>query len=219
MEDRIRISALALALVAMVPHGAYVAAVLAAGCSDGSARGLAYGAPQPGLPDPPRAVVGTPPAVDSPAPPVPTTWREAVEAADMVDAGDRIPPAAWELALRADAVARWSDLAPPRDETTVLQAMKDIEPARGKRLCVTGRLAEVHVVRADGFAASWGTLVSTAGAITAVGGAETGDLVAGSAARFCGVVVGSRAYRNTRGGEAQTIMVAGAWDLPARRVR
>lgn len=80
-------------------------------------------------------------------------------------------------------------------------------------------VAEIHVVRADGMTASWGTLVSTAGAITAVGGAETGDLVAGSAARFCGVVVGSRAYRNTRGGEAQTIMVAGAWDLPARRVR
>lgn len=211
--------ALALALLALVANGASLAVALAVGCSDGSERGLAYGAPRPGLPDPPKAVAAALPVVDPPAPPAPATWREAMEAADLVDAGDRIPPVAWELALRADALARWSDLAPPRDETTVLQAMKDVETARRKRLCVSGRVAEIHVVRADGMTASWGTLVSTAGAITAVGGAETGDLVAGSAARFCGVVVGSRAYRNTRGGEAQTIMVAGAWDLPARRVR
>lgn len=149
MGNRSRILALALALLALVANGASLAVTLAVGCSDGSERGLAYGAPRPGLPDPPKTVAAAPPVVDPPAPPAPATWREAMEAADLVDAGDRIPPVAWELALRADALARWSDLAPPRDETTVLQAMKDVETARRKRLCVSGRVAGWKNARRD----------------------------------------------------------------------
>lgn len=102
------------------------------------------------------------------------------------------------------------DTLPP---TTIPAVKKDSEVARGKRLCATGKVVQIARSRAEQWGASkvWQGLVMTTAQdvlrFTAVG--ETGEIVEGTTATLCGVVVGNYTYSNAGGGTTHAVAVAG----------
>ena len=135
----------------------------------------------------------------------------------MGDAGDEMNPGAMLFAVWAGNKLRWTDVAVPKNETSFKLVMKDSDAARQKRMCVSGSLIEISKGNDDPKIFTGG-LVSNYGDIyrfMAVG--STGELVAQSRARLCGVVVGQYAYANTIGGQAKSVMLVGMFDLPENK--
>lgn len=123
--------------------------------------------------------------------------------------------AAWAIVKMT-----WVDVAVPVDETSHAKIQKDVDAERGKRLCVTGSIVEIAAVKDGPRAIAYEGLTHGAGGalyhFLATG--DTGELVAGSMARFCGVVTGRYDYANSAGGSSHAVDVVGMFDLPANRV-
>jgi hypothetical protein len=87
---------------------------------------------------------------------------------------------------------------------------------RGKRLCAPGVLIEIAVEKASSTKkAASGLLMSDAGNLFrfyALG--SSGELVAQSRARLCGVVTGRFDYSNSAGGTGHAVKIVGMFDLP-----
>ncbi|HMJ14784.1 MAG TPA: hypothetical protein VK524_25405 [Polyangiaceae bacterium] len=150
------------------------------------------------------------------------SFNEAVRAARprMRDTFDEGPT------LAAYAVANWlhekgvlADVDVSPEETSTRFAKKDIEVARGKRACFVGNVA--HIARNPFYPQSFDATLSSEDwdAVNAVAARNTGALVEGMRARFCGVVTGVVTYVAASGGRASVVQLAGMFDLPENRNR
>lgn len=122
------------------------------------------------------------------------------------------------LVTWASARMRWADVAVDEDETNYGMVQKDIEAARGKRLCISGTVVEIHVDKSTPKPVYDGIIQSAAGnlfAFAAVG--SSGAVVASSLARLCTVVVDLFDYTNSMGGMGHAVDVIGMFDLPENR--
>jgi hypothetical protein len=137
----------------------------------------------------------------------------------MGDAVEKDSEGAVLFAAWATKHAVWGDFSVQSDETTFALVQKDSPGAIGKRLCTTGSVVEIHVDHVEGLGPmSEGLTQSYSGNLfrfLAVG--STGALVSGSAARFCGVVIGNYDYSNSGGGVGHAVSLVGMFDLPQNR--
>ena len=149
------------------------------------------------------------------------TVPEAIAAAlpDMTDeSGGKDSVGAVALAMWLAEMKRWRELEPAADETNYALARKDPDAARGKRLCIPGQLVEIRIDRSTGYPLAEGLLMSTAGNLFHfLAAGSTGDLVAQSSARLCGVAIGVYEYPNSGGGTGHAIETVGVFDLPENR--
>ncbi len=120
------------------------------------------------------------------------------------------------LATWADKRLRWDDLERVPG-TTVGKAQKDPDAERGKRLCVAGAIVEIHADRSIGPTLYQGGMMVAGDVVRFIAVRSTGDLVAQSAARFCGLVTGRESYQNTRGNTVHATQAVGIFDLPENR--
>lgn len=186
--------------------------------------------PSPPTSAPVPAVV----AVAPPAMPTPTAVVEAVEdtpvtlwgavrqyKSRMGDeyTGDKMPEGARLLGWWAMKHLRWWDFS-ELPKTKFALALKDPEEERGKVLCDTGLVFEILVERIPDMGKIAHVGVTTRGDVyqfVAVG--DTGKIVEGSKATFCGVLVGKWDYPNSGGGTTHALRLVGMFDLPANRLR
>lgn len=110
---------------------------------------------------------------------------------------------------------RWAELE-ALPSTSWALVMKDPNIERGKRHCITGRLVQIHASKKR--SAYWGTIADSQARVTSFEAhGSTGDLVAGSSGKFCGVACGIEEFENTGGGTTQAVFAVGMFDLPANR--
>jgi hypothetical protein len=96
--------------------------------------------------------------------------------------------------------------------------MKDSDSERGKRLCVSGQIVEIAKEKSDTFNIYSGGLVDNYFNIYRfIAVKDTGDLVAGSHAKFCGIFTGKNDYSNSQGGVAHSVHLIGIFDLPSNK--
>ncbi len=136
----------------------------------------------------------------------------------MTDARNDTSPGAEALTIWGIGHMKWSDVAVTKDETSIALVKKDSDEARGKRVCYGGSLIQIEVVKDEWGKSATGLLVTNDTSLihfSAVG--STGDLVAQSPARICGVVIGKYDYSNSGGGVGHAVQVVGMFDLPANR--
>jgi hypothetical protein len=115
---------------------------------------------------------------------------------------------------------RWTDVGVTTDETSFALARKNIDDARGKKLCVSGSIIEITESKLDQGRMSEGLIQSWAGNLFSfLGVGSSGAIVQGSTARFCGVVVDAFDYANSGGGTGHAIDVVGMFDIPENRNR
>jgi len=103
-------------------------------------------------------------------------------------------------------------------ETSRAKVMKDPEAERGKRLCASGTIIEIHSSRRSGQTIfSGGINTPSFDVVRFYAVRSTGDLVQRSVARICGVVTGTETYSNSSGGVTHAVFVVGMFDLPENR--
>jgi len=203
------------------------AVLLMAGCSKAEKDGDGSRPPSDESPAPSIAVA--PPAAEPPRAESPrqllmskTTLAEAVATvrSEMTDTDDSTSPGAVLLALWAVKHLKWADVAVAKNETSPALVRKDSDASRGKRMCVRGRLIQIQKENVDGGAVFSGLLLSGYTEITSfIVAGSTGELVAQSRARLCGVVIGTYDYSNSAGGKGHAISLVGMFDLPENRTR
>jgi len=150
-----------------------------------------------------------------------STLTEAYAAVAMLmgETLNDVSPGAMALAMWADARGNGADFILPQDETSSKMVRKDIDLARGKRMCVRGFIVEIERQKGTTNPVYAGLLMAEgrdAHHFFAVG--STGELVAQSRARFCGVVTGIYSFANVSGGQTQSIQMVGMFDLPENRM-
>jgi hypothetical protein len=113
----------------------------------------------------------------------------------------------------------WKDVAVLKNETSIKSTMKDPDGARGKRMCARGSLIQIEVFKLqDGRKGFEGLMWDNRRQlIKFVAAKSTGELVANSPARFCGVVTGKYSYANSGGGTGHAVAMVGMFDLPENR--
>lgn len=113
---------------------------------------------------------------------------------------------------------RWGDVGAQASATSFAKAMKDTDAERGKPLCARGRIVQIGAQQSDAgkfFEGVMGSGPSDPVSFMAVG--STGEIVAGRAARFCGVITGRYSFGNTAGGVTHSLRLVGMFDLPENR--
>lgn len=179
--------------------------------------------PAPSTAPPTAAPAPTPEKVP---PPPPDPMKELLAAPDLAAALQRLSFADVQDEWDAGAVrlAAWADkhmtwpLVSGKDETSFAKVHKDADSERGKRVCVSGSIIEIHVQKVGDLKLALGEIVVGSGNFASfIAVHDTGDLVGRSAARFCGVVTGVRSYANSGGGTTHTVTVVGMFDLPENR--
>lgn len=109
----------------------------------------------------------------------------------------------------------WQALA-PIEKSKYKLVMKDPSAERGKQLCASGKVIEIQI---DSTLPS-GEKVFTGGLyddnfniyrFISVG--STGEIVADSHAKFCGIITGKNDYSNSQGGVAHAVHLVGMFDL------
>lgn len=143
-------------------------------------------------------------------------WK--VSAPLMRDRFNDSSPGTFLFALWSLEHLGWKDVAVAAGETTHAKAQKDIDAERGKRLCVGGALIEIAAHKQPYGTLYTGLLMNDSMNLYHFNAVKsTGDLVAASSARFCGVVTGAYDYTNSAGGSGHAIDMVGIFDLPANR--
>lgn len=198
-----------------------LAAVLLAACAKDGGGG------DRGAPDQRREPVKATPAV---AAPPPAEEREPSYPADdaqtleqalalsvptMTDTTDELSDGAIAFARWAMMRMQWADVAVKKNETSHKLVQKDPDTARGKRLCLKGRLVSIRKEGEGLFAGLFAADGFEIARFIAVG--STGELVERSRARICGVATGRYTYANAGGGTTHAISVVGMFDLPENR--
>lgn len=185
---------------------------------------------------PPLAIAGLPPAVASASAEAEPTSHVANDVEKLLGARS-LPEAVAltragfldtnsEMAVGTELLAMWamnamllSDVLVPVDETSYALVRKDPDTARGKRLCASGVIVQIRIARVPNAGQYFTGLLRTAGAglFRFVAAGSTGELVAHSKARFCGVVTGLYDYANSGGGTGHAVWAVGMFDLPENR--
>lgn len=149
-----------------------------------------------------------------------TTLGEAVELLkpDMTDTDDETSAGALLLGIWAAKHLTWKDVGLTKNETSAARVRKDSDANRGKRMCVRGRIIQIHKEKAGEVTLFTGLMLSGYTEITSfIAAGSTGELVQRSGARFCGVVTGTYDYSNSGGGKGHAISIVGMFDLPENR--
>lgn len=197
-----------------VGGGAIIAAVSLAKPSAGSV------APTPEPPRQPVAVV----------PPKPVTPAERAAAAKTLPdvLGVAVPLMADIPGQASDGTrlliswmaqrAAWKDLDVNPGEVTYGQARKEIDAARGKRLCVSGLVIQIRAEPYESGKIFTGLLRNTDGNLfNFIAVRSSGAIEGDGIARFCGVLTELYDYRNSGGGTGHAVTVVGMFDLPENR--
>lgn len=173
--------------------------------------------------DPPAA----PPTPAEPTAPAQPTRIERIEKAPTlldafliaspIDSQDTLHNGVVLFAYWASRHMAWSDVFTEDNETSIPKVKKDPQPERSRRLCLSGSIVEIAKQDIGAAPPVFSGMLLAAGGepVHFIAVRDTGDLVAGSSARFCGVVTGLYSYRNTVGGMAQAVQLVGIFDLPA----
>jgi hypothetical protein len=135
----------------------------------------------------------------------------------MADTTDEVSLGALALAMWGAERLRFDDVAVAKNANETKPALihKDSDRERGKRLCVNGRIIQIAK---DDLGIFIGLLMMSNGEVVHyLASGDTGELVARSRARFCGVATGRYTYANAGGGTTHAIQMVGMFDLPANR--
>ncbi|MDB4981351.1 MAG: hypothetical protein JWM82_2103 [Myxococcales bacterium] len=136
----------------------------------------------------------------------------------MEDTANKMDDGTVMLTRWAAKNLRWVDVAVATNETSFALVMKDSDEARGKKLCASGSIITIELVKTDVgklFDALFHDYAGNIYQLYAAG--SSGDLVERSQSRFCGVVTGKYDYSNSGGGTGHAIKVVGMFDLPANK--
>lgn len=127
--------------------------------------------------------------------------------------------AMWMAADNHAAQALWPQGAPA--PLTLKMAKKDITSARGAIICVRGNIVQIARDESVPDPLHVGTMMVGDGMdfVHFLAGGNTGTLVDGDTARFCGVVTGRFHFKNVSGGETQSIQLVGTFDIQRARAR
>jgi hypothetical protein len=133
------------------------------------------------------------------------------------DAVDKIPTGVAIFLAWANKNLRYSDIM-NKGQTTFAQVMKDSDSERGKKICVSGSVVEIKVVKVNEdlfkFKYSEGELRDGAYNIYRFYNVKSsGDIVESSWATTCGVVIGRYDYSNSGGGTSHAIALVGMFYL------
>lgn len=147
------------------------------------------------------------------------TAREAVEkfnpatrTNDTVDAG------LFSFISWAGRNMRWDDAFSSPAETSLQQFEKDPDAERGKRVCQPGTVIRIEKEMVAGAPIFSGELVRDDGRfVSFVAVRDTGPIVTGSAAKFCGVALAVHVYTMLQGGQTRSLRMVGMFDLPSNR--
>lgn len=177
-------------------------------------------------PLPTVAVTATPEAAK---PKAPTLNEKLAAAANLRDAvaltkplfadvqGEDVNPGAALLAMWwARRPTLWAELAAMPD-TKRAEIMKDPDPYRGHRICMTGSVTQIFRDKSTPANAPvyMGVLYHNGGFVRFLAAQSTQGVVEGTPARFCGIAVGLQSYPNVSGGTTHAIQVVGLFDIPA----
>ena len=117
----------------------------------------------------------------------------------------------------AQGKSRWEDFqAIPATKYSLV--MKDPDEARGKRLCARGSIVQIQAERSEHGKIYNGVFMTNNYKFiqyAAVG--STGELIAESRAKLCGIVTGINSYANVQGGTTHAVFLVGMFDLPENR--
>ena len=132
----------------------------------------------------------------------------------MSDTVNDVSPGASLFTIWAASKMKWSDLI-GLPTTKFKLVMKDPDEERGKKICVKGKIIEIHAEKTPFGKIYSGGLARGHSQIyrfTAVG--STGELVAKSRGKICGIVIGQQSYSNSIGGVAHAVYLVGMFLLP-----
>lgn len=165
----------------------------------------------------------------APAPHVPTpveriatatTLRQAIPIAKplMADTqnGD-VSQGAVILALWwARHPSLWAELLAMPD-TKRAEIMKDPDPYRGQRICITGSVIEIARDKSTPASAPVfeGGISHNSGYVRFLAVGSTAGIVESTPARFCGVAIGLQTYPNRMNSTTTAVYVVGEFDIPA----
>lgn len=169
------------------------------------------------------AVEPQPPVVSAaPAPPrEPTLAEQMAEASNFYAAYQLAKPyladsvgspskGALMLAVWMGARGRFGDVYTSTGGPSMKLIKKDPSRVRGQVTCVRGRIVQIARVTDELFE---GTIrVGYTDVIHYFAAGDTGSLVEGDAARFCGAITGLLAYENVAGGQTQSVQLVGMFD-------
>lgn len=148
------------------------------------------------------------------------TFKEALEMAlpQFENQTDGFDLAASSFAGWANGHLEFSDVSVARDETSFASARKEIARARGKRLCIDGKVDRMEVIGEDDSRMNNGLLLGSQGAVfNFLAVRSAGALAPGSEARICGVVTGLRDFHDAGGKVIRSVFLVGMFDLPENR--
>ncbi len=195
-------------------------AVLAVACSKPSV------APPPPAPAAPVIPPAPPPPPPPPEVPIGETLQkiQTMEQAlrftlpDMEDTVNKSSTGAVRFAIWAMKRMTLADVKVAKNETTFALAAKDSDEARGKRMCVSGGIIQIAVSKTEFGKFNEGLLMTDSGNLYKyLAAGSSGDLVAHSRARLCGVITGRYEYSNSGGGTGHALSIVGMFDLPQNR--
>ncbi len=149
-----------------------------------------------------------------------TTLNEALSLTKpgMTDSSDgSLSIGGQQLAFWGIEHMKWSEIQ-ALESTKHAVVQKDPDAVRGKKICTSGSVIEITADKTAGKPVYVGGMFDGAGNLyrfLAVG--SSGDIVANSRAKFCGVVVGAVSYPNSMGGVAHGVQLVGMFDLPENK--
>jgi len=133
------------------------------------------------------------------------------------DTQEEAAPGAQALAVWCAMHLDWNSLS-GIPETSRAKVMKDPEAERGKRLCSSGTIIEIHNDRSSGQSIySGGIQTSSFDIVRFFAVHSTGDLVEHGVGRICGIVTGTQSYSNSGGGVTHAAFIVGMFDLPENK--
>ncbi len=162
------------------------------------------------VPDPAKAlaqrILSTPNAV------------EAAKLCQLTDDRDKIGAGTLLFSSWANLKMTWDEVS-GESTTSFGRIMKDPGAERGKRGCWSGSVFEIHSSKNDSGETLYvgGLINQSVHPVRFVAVHSSGAIVEGSAARICGIVVGTFDYGNSGGGVTHAIQIVGMFDLPENR--
>lgn len=147
------------------------------------------------------------------------SWKSALDVSSkqMVD-GASFSPGHSMFSVWSNRKLLWFDVVVTTNETSYVLIAKDSEKERGKRICLSGQVIEIHADKSVKPTIYEGGIVAESGNIFRFSAVhDTGEIAAHSEARFCGIVTEYQSYANSGGGTTHAASMVGMFDLPSNR--
>ncbi len=110
----------------------------------------------------------------------------------------------------------WAELLSMPD-TKRAEIMKDPDPYRGQRICITGSVIEIARDKSTPASAPVfeGGISHNSGYVRFLAVGSTTGIVESTPARFCGIAIGLQTYPNRMNSTTTAVYVVGEFDIPA----